>query len=239
MSISEYLESVESHLKNQSEGVNSGPRQNADKPPHCFITISRQAGAGAISIGNEITDCLNNDKKIKWPCPWTVIDKHMVNTILEEHHLPEKFKKYLPESKISQIDDILGELMGLHPSSIALVHRTSETILHLVHAGNVVVVGRGANIITRGLQGGTHIRIVGSEKRRIHRVMEHSNVSAKEAGKLISQWDKGRKKYFKEYFNVNIEDPLLYDLTINTDYVSYKNAANIIVHSMLCSLGLA
>jgi len=69
--------------------------------------------------------------------------------------------------------------------------------------------------------------------------MEHSNVNMKQAEKLIAKCDKHRKKYIKEYLKKNDEDPLLYDLIINTDYISYDNAARIILLSMLCSQGTA
>lgn len=238
MSISEYLDAIESHFKRQSVVAEISSAQSSHKPPHCFITISRQAGAGAISIGNEIAKLLNDGKKLNWPCPWTLFDKDMINIVLEEHHLPEKFKKYMPESKISQIDDVLEELLGLHPSSIALVHRTSETILHLAQAGHVVIVGRGSSVVTRIIKGGFHVRLVGSLKKRVQRVMEHSKVDIGKAEGLIAGWDKGRKKYIKDYFNKDIEDPLLYDLIINTDYISYDKIAKIIVSSMLFSHGI-
>ncbi len=239
MSISEYLDAVELDFKNKSAAVDISCHQCTGILSHCFITISRQAGAGAISIGNKITELLNNDKKVDWSYPWTVFDKNLVYTVLDEHHLPEKFGKYMPEDKVSQISDVLDELLGLHPSSLALVHETSETILHLAQVGNVVIVGRGAGIITRKLKGGFHVRLVGSLKKRAQRIMEHSNVNMKQAEKLIAKCDKHRKKYIKEYLKKNDEDPLLYDLIINTDYISYDNAARIILLSMLCSQGTA
>lgn len=238
MSISEYLDSIELHFKNQSSGPDLDSRQKQSKLPHSFITISRQAGAGGLSVGNKVTELLNNDKELYLPCPWTVFDKNLINIVLEEHHLPKKFKKYMHETNISQVDDILEELLGLHPSSIALVHKTSETILHLAQIGNAVIVGRGSSIITRKLKGGFHVRLVGSLGKRVQRVIEHSKVTMDQAEDLIAKWDKGRKKYFKDYFNKNDEDPLLFDLIINTDYISYDKTARIIKHSMLCSQGI-
>lgn len=238
MSISEYLDSIGLHFKNQDSESGTSSSQKSGELPNSFITISRLAGAGGISVGNKITELLNNNKKLSWPCPWTVFDKNLINTVIEEHNLPEKFKKYMTESNISQIDDILGEFLGLHPSSIALVHRTNETILHLAQIGNAVIVGRGSGIITRRLKGGFHVHLVGSLEKRVQRVMEYSKVTCAQAKDLIAKWDKGRKKYFKDYFNKDNEDALLFDLTINTDNVSYDNTAKIITHSMLYSQGI-
>jgi cytidylate kinase len=234
MSISEYLDALDLSSKNQSDDRDIGP----DKPPCCFITISRQAGSGAISIGDKIAEYLNNDEELNWLCPWTVFDKNLVNTILEEHNLPKKIVEYMPEAKTSQISDILGELLGLQPSSLTLIHKTSETILHLAQIGNAIIVGRGASVITRGLKGGFHVRLVGPLKKRVQRVIERSKVPMHQAEEMIAKWDKGRKKYIKDHFNKDDEDPLLYDLIINTDYISFDNTAMIIMLSMLRSQGI-
>ncbi len=44
MSISEYLDAVGLNFKNHSGAVGICYQQGASKLPHCFITISRQAG---------------------------------------------------------------------------------------------------------------------------------------------------------------------------------------------------
>ena len=239
MSVSEYLDSIELHFKNKSGGENNSYHQDVGKLPHCFITISRQAGAGAISIGNKITEFLNNDTRADWPYPWIVFDRNLVNTILEEHRLSEKLEKYIPEDRVSAISDVLEELIVLYPPSPAIVHKTSEAFLHLAQIGNVVIVGRGASIITRKLKGGFHVRLVGSLKKRVQRVMEHSKVNMKQAEELISRWDNGREKYIKEHFKKDDEDPLSHDLIINTDCISYGDVARIIILSMICSRGIA
>ena len=229
MSIDNFLDSINLSLEYQYDHV----KKAALKCPRLFITLSRQPGAGAISIGEKIAEFLNAEKKITWPTPWKVFDKDLLKTIVEEHNLPEKCKKYMPEGKLSAIQDILDDMLGLHPSAIALVHRTNETLLHLAHLGNTIIVGRGSCVVTRKLQGGFHVRLVGSLEKRVWRVMEFSKLNKNEAEKLIAKEEKDRKKYFKEYFNKNIEDPSLYDLTLNTDSISFDDAGKIIVHAAL------
>jgi len=235
MSVSRFLEAVSLSNKYQNSDTKEASLQDKRKFSRLFITISREAGAGSINIGKKLAEFLNSDKTVNWPCPWTVFDKELIKTVLEDHHLPERWEKYMPEDKHSKIQDILDELFGLHPASIVLVHRTSETILHLAQIGNVILVGRGASIITRKLEWGFHVRLVGSLRKRTQRVMEFSKVDKTQAEELIAKWDKGRKKYLNEYFNKNIDDPLLYDLIINTDFVSHDNAAKIIANAALCS----
>ena len=57
--------------------------------------------------------------------------------------------------------------MGLHPSSWTLVQQTNATILQLAQMGNVILVGRGATVITSKLNNVFHVRLVGSLEKRI------------------------------------------------------------------------
>ncbi len=197
-----------------------------------FVTISRQAGAGGITIGEKLVAYLwENDRGSG--CPWAIFDKTLVNRVLEEHHLPEKISQYMPESKVSQVDDIMEELFNLHPSEWTLIHKTSETILKLAQMGNVILVGRGSNIVARSLENGFHVRLIASPEKRIEHLQEYYKLDRKRALKFMEKEDKGRRDYVKEYFDKNIDDPLLYDLVINTDRISYDQAAKLIAREVL------
>ncbi len=45
---------------------------------------------------------------------------------------------------------------------------------------------------------------------------------------FIHKTDKDRARYLRDHFRKNIDDPLLYHLVINTDRVSYEDAARLI-----------
>lgn len=136
---------------------------------HPFVTISRQTGAGGITVGQKLVHYLRaND--VDAVCPWILADKNMINLVLREHGLSSNFQKYMPEKRVSEIKDMVEELSGLHPAQWVLVHKVSETVLHLGHMGYVVLVGRGANIITRKLKAGIHVRLIGSKNKELSTV---------------------------------------------------------------------
>jgi len=166
-------------------------------------------------------------------CPWAIFDRELVSKVLEEHHLPQSVARFMREDRISEITDTLDELFGLHPPSWTLVRKTSETILRLVDLGNVIIIGRGANIITSKLPSVFHVRLVASLENRIEHMCEITGLSRKQAQDQVLQEDIGRRRYVRKYFGKDIEDPLLYHLTINTDLVSYDEAARLIADAML------
>jgi cytidylate kinase len=189
-----------------------------------FVTISRQAGAGGITIGEKLAQYLNEASS----SGWTVFDKTLVNEVISEHNLPERMQTYLKEECLPGIEDFLEELLGVHPAQTTLVEKTNHTILHLARMGRSIIVGRGAPIVTRFTPGGIHIRLVGDLKNRKKHLKEYYKLDDKKAVKFIKQEDLGRAEYLKKYFQHNIDDPMLYDLVINTDRVSYDEAALLI-----------
>ncbi len=191
-----------------------------------FVTISRQTGAGEVTIAEKLADHLS--KELPGDCPWTVFDKNLVYAVIQEHHLAERILPFLQEANIPEIQDTLDDLFGLHPPQFTLVQRTTQTILHLARMGRVILVGRGAPLITKGIPGGVHVRLVGSFKKRKDHIKEEFQLTDKEADFFIKKEDQGRSLYLKKYFNQDIETPLLYDLIINTDRVSYDEAVRLI-----------
>src|SRR5687768_13994114 len=94
------------------------------------ITISRQTGAGGMPIAEHLAEYLQSHGP-KTQRPWTVFDKNLVDQVLADHKLPRELARYMPEDRISQISDMVEELLGLHPSSWTMLRQSTETVLHL------------------------------------------------------------------------------------------------------------
>jgi cytidylate kinase len=208
-----------------SEVKPSGLRRRA-------ITVSRQSGSGGSVIAKALAAFLDVHAP-REGCPWTVFDRNLVERVLQDHNLPQRLSKFMAEDRISEISDIMDELFGLHPSSWVLVRQTSETILHLAELGNVILLGRGTSVITAKLDNVFHVRLVGSLERRVERIMEAQSLDHGAAVEHIKNEDRGRTRYLKTYFDRDIDDPLLYDLVINTDRVPLEAAAKMIGEAML------
>jgi cytidylate kinase len=202
------------------------------KRPEPTVAISRQTGAGGIPIAEHLAEYLQAHGP-KTQRPWTVFDKNLVEQVLADHNLPKEIARYMPEDRISQISDMVEELLGLHPPSWTLLRQTTETILHLAELGNVILVGRAANVITAQLSNVFQVRLVGSEAARVKLVEEFYHLSPKAALDFMRKEDRGRRRYLKRYFHWNIDDPLLYHLVVNTDRLSFEEATRLIGDAVL------
>lgn len=198
------------------------------------VTISRQAGCGALAIAEALAALLQA-RTPKTEPPWTVFDRNLVEKVLEDHHLPKRLARFMPENWVSEIQGTIDELFGLHPPSWLLVRQTAETILRLANLGNVIVIGRGANVITSRLDHVFHVRLVASLERRIEHIQQRDQLDPKAALQFIRREDRGRQRYLRKYYHKDIRDPLLYHLVINTDLVPYEKAARIIADAVMTS----
>ena len=192
-----------------------------------FVTISRQTGAYGITISKDLCEYLQKNER-RMDCVWTVFDKELLDKVVQEHDLPETVLPYLSEDTVSQIEDMIEETLGLHPSHDALVQKTNKTILHLAQLGYAIIVGRAANIITAKMPAGVNIRLIGPWEKRLEHVQEYYGMKEKEAREFILNEDNKRKKYVKKYFNKDIEDPLLFDMVINTGRLKPQEIIQII-----------
>jgi len=191
------------------------------------VTISRQAGSGAHLISTKLAEYLQAHT-LKDSRPWTVFDRNLVERVLEDHSLPKRLAQFMPEDRISEMTDTLDEVFGLHPPSWLLVRQTAQTLLHLAELGNVILIGRGGNIVTRKLSYVFHVRLVGSLSKRLERLQQSNQLDKKSALEFIRCEDGGRTRYLKKYFNADPNDPLLYHLVINTDLISCERAVRMV-----------
>jgi cytidylate kinase len=191
------------------------------------ITISREVGAGGDAVSERLCDLLQKKRRHE-EVKWIVFDKNLIEKVIEDHNLPGKLSDYLEEDKITEINSMVNELLGLHPSAWLLVHKTAQTILQLATMGNVIIVGRGAHLVTAQMNNVFHVRLVAPKEDRIRHMQDIFNLTRKEAIVRIKKDDVIRKHYLKHYYHKDIEDKFLYHIIINTHLLPYEEAAEMI-----------
>ncbi len=220
-------ERMEAHMSSWIKGLHESRKTERRERHPPFVTISRESGAYGMTIADLLAEHLRKHERRRAGF-WAVFDKELIQKVMEEHQFPARFESYFAESCTSLIKDVIEEVLGLHPAQEILVRRVNNTILHLAMLGHVILVGRGANIITRRLPNGTHVRLVGSFEKRVAHMKEYLDLPEKEAREYVTREDHNRHHYIKRYFQRDINDMSLYDLVINTDTVSPEDAITII-----------
>ncbi|HOW53737.1 MAG TPA: cytidylate kinase-like family protein [Syntrophorhabdaceae bacterium] len=201
-------------------------KDTSEKPLKPAITISRAEGAGGLTVSSELAGYLQ--KRIPTHEEWIIFDQKLVMEVIEEFNLKRRVGDFMKEDHKGTVSDAIEEFLGLHPSTWTLVQRTNATILRLAQLGNVILVGRGGNIVTREMETVFHVRLVGSFERRVEHAQKVFGYDKKTAANYIKKKDEGRRRYIKDNFDKDIDDPLLYHLIINTDLIQFDETARLI-----------
>lgn len=196
------------------------------------VTLSRQAGCGAVHVGEKLAHYLQEHAP-QTGVKWTIFDRQLMAKVLEDHNLPKHIEKLLPEDRASRVEELLAELFHVHPSVNTMMKLLSETVLQLAELGSVIIIGRGANIVTARLPHVLHVRLVASLEDRIERIARDDHKTPEEARRFCLEEDAARTRYMKTYFNTDINNPLHYHLVLNTSRIGYDNAARMIGEAAL------
>lgn len=195
------------------------------------LTISRMTGAGGVAIAAQLAAQLRAGEEGE-ELPWAAFDKTLIDAVLMDQELPMRLRRYMPEDRVSPVNALLGEIFGLHPSTLALFQKTNETMLRLAHLGHVILVGRGANLVTAQLPHALHVRLVCSLEQGVRRTMTNRACSEREAEDLVLREDRARARYVKQHFGVDITDPRHYHLILNTDRFTDDEVVDLLANTV-------
>jgi len=215
------IEECLSHIQRQRDAQVANPPEI--RPA---ITISRMCGSGGRTVASKLAEYL--EPHAPYGFRWTIFDRNLIKKVLEEHWESARLAEFLTESGKPMLAELLDRLGGRKSVDRAVVEQTVETIWQLAVGGYVIIVGRGGNVITARLPNVFHVRLVGSLENRIERIEDVYEMNRRDAIAYIRAQDEAKRSYLKEYFGEDIENPELYHLIVNTDRISYDDAARTI-----------
>lgn len=186
-----------------------------------FITIAREPGSGGAPIARAVA------LKLGFEC----IDEQIIDEIAQSTKRRKEIIKIVDEKTRSKIEDIVHS--ALNPDYIddlRYVTELSKIILAYALKGKVVILGRGANFITP-LAKGLHVNITAPYETRVKRAMEYEGFTRERAEEVISQVEKERKNFVKQYIGRDPSKMNSYDITLNTQYFRVDEARDVIAEA--------
>ena len=102
-------------------------------------------------------------------------------------------------------------------------------IRELAARGEVVILGRGSQMLLTDMPLALHVLCVAPRKLRANRLAERDEIGMEAAMRRTAESDRARCAFYKKFWHVEVEDPKLYDLTIDTGRLSYEIATQLIV----------
>ncbi len=118
-----------------------------------------------------------------------------------------------------------------------LFNYQAKIIKQLAEKESCVIIGRAADYLLEGVPNVVRINIQASFEDSVRTVMERSQISEKDAQKLIRRIDKERADYYAYYTGRKWDDAMNYDLTINTSRMDWPTAVRLICSYLELKVG--
>jgi len=173
------------------------------------ITISREPGCN----GGAIAETLARELKLD------LYSGKIVEEVARSAKMSASVVATLDEKGHNFIDDWISILeKDRNLWSYQYMDHLARVMGTIARHGQAIILGRGGSfLIAPELQ--LRIRLVAPRDARIKNVMKRFGVARKEAEQRVSLVESERRSYINKYFNADINDPVNYDLVINTAFI--------------------
>lgn len=216
-----------------------------------MITISRQFGSGGDEIAERLCGILG----------YHLFNKQLIAQVADEAGLPKRVAVDYSEDTHeiqSMLDRLLGrgaspvqklawqadpslasspEKVDLYDTAVlGLVRRAMQSACR---TGNMIIVGRGGQVLLKDVSGVLHVRIEAPLEERIQRVKSQlkrekndfqADIEVRRAAQdLLEHRDAASADYIRRFYNADWTDQMLYHIVINTGKLSFEQATEVIV----------
>lgn len=222
------------------------------------ITISSQYGAGARDVGRLVADALVLqyvdqsvlvDAARQLGVTVSSVAERDERTDSLRQRLGHFLQRALERSAAGgQVDPMLGaanlEVMlaqsyqdiaeGDVPGILddrSYLDAISQIIVDMAKDGDVIIIGRGGQMVLQDHPGALHVQLVADEETRAARVQQWEGIDHEQAIERMRAFNRSRAAFHKKFWKVDVWDPRLYDLVINTTRLDYPAAADLVVQA--------
>jgi cytidylate kinase len=200
------------------DGVAYGP---------CLL-VSREAASGGSLIARQVGARLG----------WDVYDGEIVDEIARVEHERKRLVESVDERSRSRWEQTWQQVLTrAQPADATYLHGLRQVVMSLGHHGDAVIVGRGArHLLPPGCA--VRVRTVAPLEQRVARMAEEESIPKAKARAKIREIDAARAAFIWKTFKQRTDDPLNYDLMINTGEVSIAAATDIVLAAISAKLGV-
>ena len=194
------------------------------------ITISRQFGAGGITLGKMIAEKFGytfaDTEIIKMVAEMANVSTAFVETV--EKEAGGKFSKFISRA-VSRplVDRILKDERGYIDEEIYLDYLVL-IIAQMADDGDVVILGRGSQYILNDHPDAFHILLIDTFENRVRFMQKNYELSQGRATQVVKNEDKRRFNLYKKLGKTDYDNPELYHLVLNMNRMQLEKALQLV-----------
>ena len=182
-----------------------------------IVVISRQVGSLGDEIAVEVANRLN----------YQLVDQIEVHNLAKACDLEFKKACTLYETELEP-----GFFERFFFSNMGYAALFESLNFELASRGNVILIGRGAQIVLKDIPGVFKTRIVAPREIRIKRVEKQQGITHDEAAAFVDRYDTQRRALIRTLFDQDLKDWDLYDLILNTNNYTVETGSDIICRAL-------
>ncbi|MBI4588183.1 MAG: cytidylate kinase family protein [Candidatus Rokubacteria bacterium] len=182
-----------------------------------IITISHEMGAGGPEIGMAVAQRLG----------YRYVDQEVIYDAAQRYGLLEEKLTHLDESKPSIFE-------RLDTETHRYITAIQSTLMEFAEQDNVILMGRSGQWLLRGIPHVLRVRVKAPFELRVKRATKRlagqmgEAVNPRTVTDMVRRDDAEKSSRFRYFYEVDINDPSLYELVINTEKLSVDAAAELI-----------
>lgn len=196
------------------------------------VTISRQFGAGAKTLGQMVARKLNyaflDNELIQLVAEKANVSPHWVESV--EKEAGGKLQKFV-SSLVSKglVDKVLDGQRGYIDEEI-YVNLLDNIINKIADEDNAVIIGRAGQYILADRKNVFHILLVAQKSDRVKFMQTHYAMDHKAALQAINLDDRRRVNLYHKFHKTDYDQPDHYHLVVNTSRLKLEGACDMIVN---------
>lgn len=203
------------------------------------ITIARGFGSGGKQIGLALSKQLGipcyESQILSMASNYSGINKDLffqVDEKLRGYHLIKRLMKSANK------DDIVEPTDRSFISDVNLYNIQAKIIKELAKQQSCIIIGKCANHLLRDYDNTVSVYIEAPRAFCVKNVIERLGVTEEEAHRMIYQTDRYRADYYKYYTGGETwTNPVLYDMTLNSDRMGMDKCTELIIQYLKIKLG--
>jgi cytidylate kinase len=192
------------------------------------ITISRMYGSGGSEVAERVAETLG----------WSLFDNSMIDRVAERSGLT-RAEVTAQDERVPSMVERLAAALSLGSPEIMPPMPTGPVIDEAVQTGPAVFVGRGAQCLLAERSDALHVFCFAPRSALCRYAKEKFGVSAAEADRMVSDQNKQREQYVKRHWNRNWLAHENYHLCVNTTWLGFEGAAELVVEAARRQFGLS
>ena len=111
-------------------------------------------------------------------------------------------------------------------------HVLSDVMKDLAKEGNVVIMGRGGNMVLKDVPGALHVGVVAPIDFRIDTAMRRNSMDRADAERYVMVEERARVSFYRRHFRAHPDDPHLYHVMVNPATLGIEKAAKLLAQAI-------